>query len=397
MVTALAGVVRAADVPMNGARLTLRVDSTDLAKRVARFTLSGDAVRAPFPDPREGARLILSGGIRSGQCRVDVPLDPTKWRPLAGDGPGRGYRYVDRAGTVAGIRSLTIRAGRISMRAGTARWPCAVDATSERLPVTVDLYVGGERYCAEFGGVVLSNQRQRFTAVTAPAPAVCGKRDVTVANLNVLHGLDCSIDTRGCRINDRAALLFRWVGVGCPDVVTFQEIFRSWSTLIAGYQPIVCPFAYSRVSSITGIGVDDQLILSRYPVVEQEVLLLYRDFRSLTYARIDHPIGPLDVVTTHLASSADRGDAPCVDDCPRECVAAGAATVRDCQAVQVAQYVDLRHDVDGPALVTGDFNAPPGSFVYEQFTGRGWIDAYLAASNPECDPLTGIGCTSGSR
>jgi hypothetical protein len=35
--------------------------------------------------------------------------------------------------------------------------------------------------------------------------------------------------------------------------------------------------------------------------------------------------------------------------------------------------------------------------VYETFTGRDWIDAYLTAGNPECDPATGVGCTSGRQ
>jgi endonuclease/exonuclease/phosphatase family metal-dependent hydrolase len=148
---------------------------------------------------------------------------------------------------------------------------------------------------------------------------------------------------------------------------------------------------------MTGLGVDDQVILSRYPIVEREVVLLYRDFRSLTFARIDHPTGPLDVFSTHLAASSDGAEQPCTDDCPAACRAAQAATVRDCQAVQTARYVESRHDVAGPALITGDFNAPPGSFIYHQFVDRGWTDVYLAAGNPECDPNSGVGCTSGRQ
>jgi endonuclease/exonuclease/phosphatase family metal-dependent hydrolase len=70
--------------------------------------------------------------------------------------------------------------------------------------------------------------------------------------------------------------------------------------------------------------------------------------------------------------------------------------VRQCQAVQVARLAAAQSAADGrPALVTGDFNEPPGSFVYRQFTERGWPDVYLAAGNPECEPSSGIGCTSG--
>ena len=69
--------------------------------------------------------------------------------------------------------------------------------------------------------------------------------------------------------------------------------------------------------------------------------------------------------------------------------------MRECQGVQMARFIADRHDVATPAVVTGDFNESPDTFVYNQFVGRGWTDVYLAAGNPECDPTTGIGCTSG--
>jgi len=65
------------------------------------------------------------------------------------------------------------------------------------------------------------------------------------------------------------------------------------------------------------------------------------------------------------------------------------------QAVQMAAFIEETHDPALVGIVAGDFNERPGSFVYEQFVGRGWRDAYLVAGNPECDPATGVGCTSG--
>jgi hypothetical protein len=62
--------------------------------------------------------------------------------------------------------------------------------------------------------------------------------------------------------------------------------------------------------------------------------------------------------------------------------------------VQVARFVEEHHGTPTPAIVTGDFNDDPGSFVTRQLVMRGWPDAYLAAGNPECDPATGVGCTS---
>jgi hypothetical protein len=40
-------------------------------------------------------------------------------------------------------------------------------------------------------------------------------------------------------------------------------------------------------------------------------------------------------------------------------------------------------------------NAEPGSTEYEKIVSRGWIDTHLAAGNLECDPTTGLDCTSG--
>jgi endonuclease/exonuclease/phosphatase family metal-dependent hydrolase len=140
------------------------------------------------------------------------------------------------------------------------------------------------------------------------------------------------------------------------------------------------------------------MIFSRHPVLTHQTLDLLGILRNLLYVRIDHPVGPLDVYATHLASGGDLANSPCegtFGPCPPECVAASAATVRDCQAVQVARHVETTHDVAAPALLVGDFNESPGSFVYQQFASRCWSDTTLAAGNPECVPATGVGCTSG--
>jgi hypothetical protein len=160
----------------------------------------------------------------------------------------------------------------------------------------------------------------------------------------------------------------------------------------------VCPFPYEILYPGAN-SVDDELILTRYPVIESELKPLHLNFRHVLFARIDHPIGPVDVFTTHLASGSDSGPDPCgvtpPTPCPAECVSAGAVTNRECQAVQMAMFIEEQHDIPTPGVITGDFNAEPGSFVYDQFIDRGWVDTHLAAGNPECNPITGIGCTSG--
>jgi len=219
--------------------------------------------------------------------------------------------------------------------------------------------------------------------------------DVTVADLNVLHGAFCPEETAMCRLADRVDLLFDWIEAeGCPDIVTLQEINTRVLDLVLAEVERRCPFRYEVVSSFSPFRLDETLVLSRYPALEVDRKVLVNKFRYVLFARIDHPLGAVDVFSTHLASGSDAGPLPC-RNCPAECVAAGAVTFRDCQAVQVADFVRARHDTGGPALITGDFNEVPQSFVYERFAGSGWPDTYAAAGNPECEPSSGVGCTSG--
>src|SRR5262245_33499756 len=72
--------------------------------------------------------------------------------------------------------------------------------------------------------------------------------DITVVDLNILHGLTCAAETESCRLADRIELLFQWiVASGCPDVVTLQEIWRPALDLIPPYLESTCPFPYQAV------------------------------------------------------------------------------------------------------------------------------------------------------
>lgn len=224
------------------------------------------------------------------------------------------------------------------------------------------------------------------------APA---EKGVTAASLNVLHGFFCETTTHACRLPERITLLFQWIEKsGCPDVVALQEVSTEVEALVRARARAGCPFAYETAYTVRSYS-DDQLVLSRYPVQAMEIIPLHRGYRTVLWTRIDHPAGPLDVFTTHLASSSDDATEPCGDDCPSECSAASAPTVRACQAVQLARIAEDRRERSGYGIVTGDLNEEPSSFAYAQMSARRWIDTYIAAGNPECDPRTGVGCTSG--
>jgi endonuclease/exonuclease/phosphatase family metal-dependent hydrolase len=267
--------------------------------------------------------------------------------------------------------------------------------------------------------------------------------EVTVVNLNILHGFACDplvpADGDQCRVEDRIALLVQHLdAAGCPDIVTLQEHvttefvelapgmrvgpLANTVTLLTEQLPTLaatCDFTYEIVfdpegatvpPAALGRGIDEEMILSRYPALDAEVAPLYSPlfpvfFRHVLFARIDHPQGPVDVFTTHLAAAADFGDLPCgaqvlppgvgsSPPCPAECDAT-QDTVRECQAKQMARFIEMRHDVPNPVLVTGDFNTEPFTKAYNEFADRGWLDSHLAATNAECDPVSGVNCTAG--
>jgi hypothetical protein len=243
-------------------------------------------------------------------------------------------------------------------------------------------------------------QRTHLLAVAlALVIAACGddheaalRPGVTVASLNILNGLRCPAESLQCRLEDRVDLFFRWVGAaGCPDVVTVQEVLGvRVAELIEEGAAVACAFPYLRVSDPAQI-----VILSRYEAESRSSVVLHGGVRMVSHARLRQPLGLIDVFTTHLAAGIDRGSDACGPVCPAACVAVAAHSNRDCQAVQVVDFVARTHDLATPAIVTGDFNARPDTFEYRHLIAAGWTDAYLFAGNPECDAASGVGCTSG--
>ena len=398
-----AGGALAMDVPVGGK--SVRVGASTATRRAFSFRSEVDpGITAPFPDPTMGASLRVFVSRAPGQCDAEIALPAAFWTPIAGSGPVKGWRYRDQTGSAQGIRAVTISprkaGGRIAIK-GRGAFPCGLEAVQSG-PMAVELRVGATRYCASFV-VAKKNVIGHYRALGAPAPAACRVPDVTVASLNVLHGIFCPGASAGCRRLERMELLRDFVVAhGCPDVLAFQEVYDISSTnqnaeTLAALLTNACSVPY--VSAYHNANpFDDEMIFSRYPILLSEVLDLLGPLRNVLHVRIEHPVGPLDVYATHLASGSDLANDPCEGTfgaCPAECVDAGATTVRECQAVQTAEHIEATHDVATLALLVGDLNAEPGSFVYQQFTGRGWVDTYLAAGNPECVPATGAGCTSG--
>ena len=393
----------AVDVPIPGK--SAAVGARNAARRTFSFRSPvTPTIAAPFPDPTAGASLRVFVSSGPGQCHAEIVLPTALWTPISGNGAQKGWRYRDKTASAQGIRSVTLSArkagGRIAIK-GRGLFPCGLEAVQSG-PMAIELRLADTRYCASFT-TTRKNEVGLYRALGAPAPAACLDDDVTVASLNVLHGIFCPAPPDGCRRLERMELVRDFVVArGCPDVLAFQEVFdiaagNENADMLVALLTNACPAPYV-VAYRAANPVDDEMIFSRYPLLVDETLDLLGPLRNLLHVRIDHPVGPLDVYATHLASGSDLATSPCAGTfgpCPPECIAAGAATVRDCQAVQTAEHVEATHDVPTAALLVGDFNEEPGSYVHQQFTGRGWIDTQLASGNAECVPATGVGCTSG--
>ncbi|WP_217145087.1 endonuclease/exonuclease/phosphatase family protein [Streptomyces sp. AC627_RSS907] len=163
-----------------------------------------------------------------------------------------------------------------------------------------------------------------------------------------------------------------------PDVVGLQEV---WATTpradggnlaewLAGELGLHCAWAPSPASErwqrrigddTVGIGT---AVLSRWPVVERAVLRLpvpeeLDDGRLALHARLDAPGHQVPFFTAHLTSGGH------------------ARAVRREQAAALADFVaEHRHGTGFPPVVTGDFNARPGSPEVRLLRARHLHDAW---------------------
>ncbi len=177
LLLSVASLAAAAEIPISGRSLVVRGET---ASRTARgtFKTSRDSAIAPATDPAlSGASLSFTALECAGaSCTATggtgaIVLDPARWRGLGKPAGSRGYRYRDTSETAGGIRSVVLRPGRIVIQGVGSAWPWSPDAPVER--VVVELQVGPERYCAEFGGREAVNEQGLLRFVRAPAPAAC--------------------------------------------------------------------------------------------------------------------------------------------------------------------------------------------------------------------------------
>ena len=136
------------------------------------------------------------------------------------------------------------------------------------------------------------------------------------------------------------------------------------------------------------------MILTTLPVLGEARTHLAGPLRTAMWVRVKAPVGPLDVVATHLASGSD--DRPCdSNSCPPPCH--NSDTLKMCQGRQAADILDAHRTAHSIGLLVGDLNAKPKEPTISAILGHGYVDTFLSAGNHECVASTGDGCTSGRR
>lgn len=230
------------------------------------------------------------------------------------------------------------------------------------------------------------------TGAASTVVGAAGTEQVRVVSQNILHGIACAPESNLCSLPDRLALFARQLDdAGCPELVGLQEANAAMLDVLEPLLAGVCGGAYEIVFD-GDPGVDREAVLTTLEVLASRRVALAGPLRTAYAVRVRGPVGIVDFVTTHLASSAD--DRPCdAATCPPPCEPDDM--VNTCQARQLVAFADGLAAEGGVLVVGGDLNAQPGEPTIEVLEAAGYVDSHLAAGNPECEPATGEQCTGG--
>ncbi|MDH4168289.1 MAG: hypothetical protein OEW42_01740 [Acidimicrobiia bacterium] len=236
---------------------------------------------------------------------------------------------------------------------------------------------------------------------TSAAVTVLGateSRDVRVATINLLHGLElpdsCAPGTDQCAAPARLAMLWDRIEteVGCPDVVALQEISARQWTLVPATLTDLCGGRYEMLGEDHG-GPDQEIILTDLEVLDERFVPLSGPVWSAHWAQLDSDIGVIDVFATHYASSAFNPDCDGSELCSDFCEV--GVEMGTCHAAETLAFLDQNADPTGVTLVIGDLNKTIDDPRLQTLTDEGFVDVFTLADLPECDPATGEWCTSG--
>jgi endonuclease/exonuclease/phosphatase family metal-dependent hydrolase len=213
-----------------------------------------------------------------------------------------------------------------------------------------------------------------------------------VVTQNILHGNACATDTDLCRIGARVDLFAKQLEVGgCPEIVGVEEANPRFVKEARRALPSVCGGRY-RIVYDGDPSEDREVVLTTDPILGSERTHVAGPLRTAYWVRVKSAAGPVDVVVTHLASDSDNG--PCDrTTCPPPCQATDQ--IGTCGGRLAAAFLDRKRDPHSVAIFMGDLNAHPNDETVKALLADGYVDTFAAVGNAECDPKTGVNCTSG--
>jgi len=230
----------------------------------------------------------------------------------------------------------------------------------------------------------------------AAADVSTGTKDasgVRIVNLNLLHGTFCPPETDLCQAEDRVALLGQQLEAAqCPEVVGLQEINQNHADIIDVARKTICDGDYEIAFGGKTTGLDTERVLTTLPIKSTKVIKLVGGFRTASRVVLASDVGPLVVVVTHQDGDRETVTPGC-KICKPPCSV--DEPILECQTVAAQGLAEEGKPKDAVRVLMGDFNVNFESNRYQRLIADGWTDTYLEAGNPECDPLTGVGCTSG--
>jgi cysteine-rich repeat protein len=195
-----AGAVRAADQPLPGKLLLVR--DTKVAKVVAKST--GTPFTVPTfggpNDPTANPSSVVIDDLGSSGVLTETDLATGLWRALGNPPGSRGYVYSNPAAAAGTdpVRRAVVKSQVVKVVAkddGTLNGPAGG-------AVEMFLTLGGDTYCARFGGTTIKNLPGIVKRKDASAPADCSLPGPAVCGNGVAEAPDEECDDGGTSPGD---------------------------------------------------------------------------------------------------------------------------------------------------------------------------------------------------
>ena len=214
------------------------------------------------------------------------------------------------------------------------------------------------------------------------------ERTFKLLTYNIVHGWEQQFSDEDVKVNRS----FEYVLNSDADIVGLQELYSVDETEIPNFTPALKDSLYKRYPYRAGTGKTDLKVLSRYPV---RLIKEYHpegggQSRFALY-EVKMPWGKLSWINMHM-NSYDLTDEE--REVIRDMVKGKSKEAKEMRGdirkkvfasfkerlVHVRQIETVLKDIEGPVIVSGDFNDVPESYSYRVLRGAGLKDAYVETS-----------------